>query len=166
MDEIARLAGIAKGTIYYHFKSKEELFMCLIDEGMDRLLNCIINSLRNKKTSHERLRTLLETQLEFYNNNHELTKLLLTESLGSEQRQYHLRNKIRSYLDLIDGVLREGSRQGDFSFIHPRETATAIFGALSILSLDRFYNLESSVDECKEEKLAILYATAHQLLLP
>ena len=30
MDDIAVSAGVAKGTLYYHFKSKEELFLSLI----------------------------------------------------------------------------------------------------------------------------------------
>lgn len=35
MDAIATDAGVAKGTLYYHFKSKEEIFKYIIQEGMN-----------------------------------------------------------------------------------------------------------------------------------
>ena len=35
MDDIAKEANVAKGTLYYHFKSKEEIFKFIIDGGMD-----------------------------------------------------------------------------------------------------------------------------------
>ena len=35
MDDIAKEANVAKGTLYYHFKSKEEIFKFIINGGMD-----------------------------------------------------------------------------------------------------------------------------------
>lgn len=37
VDEIADRCGLAKGTIYLYFKSKEELYMSVMAEGMQRL---------------------------------------------------------------------------------------------------------------------------------
>lgn len=38
MDDIAKKAKVAKGTLYYHFKSKEDLYVALLQEGIDNLL--------------------------------------------------------------------------------------------------------------------------------
>ena len=35
MDEVVARAGVAKGSLYYHFKSKEELFIFIIKEGIN-----------------------------------------------------------------------------------------------------------------------------------
>ena len=43
VEEITSIVGIAKGTLYYHFTSKEEIFNFLIEEGMNLLKNlCVI----------------------------------------------------------------------------------------------------------------------------
>ena len=41
IEEITATVGVAKGTLYYHFSSKEEIFNFLIEEGMKLLINSI-----------------------------------------------------------------------------------------------------------------------------
>ena len=41
IEEITAIVGVAKGTLYYHFSSKEEIFNFLIEEGMKLLINSI-----------------------------------------------------------------------------------------------------------------------------
>ena len=51
IEEITAVAGIAKGTFYYHFSSKEEVFNFLIDEGMKLLMNNIEIKINKAKNS-------------------------------------------------------------------------------------------------------------------
>ena len=41
IEEITAIVGVAKGTLYYHFKSKEEIFEFLVDEGVKLIINSI-----------------------------------------------------------------------------------------------------------------------------
>ena len=41
IEEITATVGVAKGTLYYHFSSKEEIFNFLVEEGMKLLKNSI-----------------------------------------------------------------------------------------------------------------------------
>ena len=41
IEEITATVGVAKGTLYYHFSSKEELFNFLIGEGVKLLQNSV-----------------------------------------------------------------------------------------------------------------------------
>ena len=41
VEEITATVGVAKGTLYYHFSSKEEIFQFLIEEGVKLLKNSI-----------------------------------------------------------------------------------------------------------------------------
>src|SRR2546422_266500 len=36
VDEVARRAGYSKGAVYWHFASKDELFLALLEERVDR----------------------------------------------------------------------------------------------------------------------------------
>ena len=44
IEEITATVGVAKGTLYYHFSSKEEIFQFLIEEGIKLLKNSINKS--------------------------------------------------------------------------------------------------------------------------
>ncbi len=56
MDEIADKAGVAKGTLYYHFNSKDDILIFLIDEGLSLLKNQILEKISHMKNSIEKLR--------------------------------------------------------------------------------------------------------------
>ena len=39
VEEITAVVGVAKGTLYYHFSNKEEIFNFLVEEGIKLLQN-------------------------------------------------------------------------------------------------------------------------------
>ena len=41
VDDITAIAGVAKGSLYYHFSKKEEIFDMLLEEGIELLRNSI-----------------------------------------------------------------------------------------------------------------------------
>ncbi len=43
MDDIASNAGLAKGTLYYHFTSKEEIFNFIVEEGIQILQDQVLD---------------------------------------------------------------------------------------------------------------------------
>ena len=58
IEEITAVVGVAKGTLYYHFSSKEEIFNFLVEEGMKLLKNSI--EIKNQKcyTTVEKLKAV------------------------------------------------------------------------------------------------------------
>ena len=59
IEEITSVVGVAKGTLYYHFSSKEEIFHFLVDEGMKLLLNSISIKTAQKTKSKEKTLQLM-----------------------------------------------------------------------------------------------------------
>jgi AcrR family transcriptional regulator len=151
MDDIARAAGVAKGTIYYHFKSKEELFVGLMNEGVQKLIDRARRYLNSHKSPTDQLLALVENQIHFYVQNGKLAKLLLNEAFGTKTRQVQFRRKIGEYLQLIEEVMIEGNRLGEFQIKHVPEAASAIFGAASVVVLQKLYSMEE-VDPARIER--------------
>ena len=50
VDDITAIAGVAKGSLYYHFSKKEDIFDMLLQEGLDLLRNSIELKTKNCKT--------------------------------------------------------------------------------------------------------------------
>jgi len=164
MDDIAQAAGVAKGTIYYHFKSKEELFSGLMNEGIEKLIDCGRRNIEMHESPLAQLKALTEAHLQFFVHNGKLAKLLLNEVFGTKERQQLFRMKIREYLQLIETVLRAGVEKGELDVPHPTEMASSIFGAASVMALQKIYSLEELREEEIERSVPVMLQTLHHLL--
>jgi AcrR family transcriptional regulator len=60
MDEIAARVGIAKGTVYLHFPSKEDLVVAIFQRDMERLLQLIKETISSSLTPREKAEIILE----------------------------------------------------------------------------------------------------------
>jgi AcrR family transcriptional regulator len=76
MDAIARRAGVAKGTIYLHFKDKEALYLALVEDGMDRLLAKIDASLAEVESAEGKIEVLVRESVVYFARNRYLFELV------------------------------------------------------------------------------------------
>src|SRR5260370_19576239 len=60
MDEIAARVGIAKGTVYLHFPSKEDLVVAIFQRDMEKLLQLIKTTISSSLTPREKAEIILE----------------------------------------------------------------------------------------------------------
>src|ERR1700680_4101376 len=54
MDEIAERAGVSKPVLYQHFPGKQELYLALLDESVDRLIEAVEAALRSNVDNRPR----------------------------------------------------------------------------------------------------------------
>ncbi|EKQ52432.1 MULTISPECIES: TetR/AcrR family transcriptional regulator [unclassified Clostridium] len=102
MDEIASNAGLAKGTLYYHFKSKEEIFNFIVEEGLQILLNQVVEVQNMNIGPIEKLIKISRIQLTFLYRYTDFFKVVMSQLWGTENRQNELRQKIRKYINEIE----------------------------------------------------------------
>lgn len=65
MEEIALASGVAKGTLYYHFNSKDELFTKLMKRSTHELIDQVKEKLKQSNDPIEKLNYLIEIQINF-----------------------------------------------------------------------------------------------------
>jgi TetR/AcrR family transcriptional regulator, fatty acid metabolism regulator protein len=135
--EIARAAGVADGTIYLYFKSKDDLLLRLFDEKMTELLEEARTGLAAEKTAPARLRRFIQLHLALVERNPDLASVLIVELRQSAQfLKAADRNKLAAYVDLIAEVVRAGQETGELlDIVSPATAKRAIFGALDELAL-------------------------------
>ncbi|SFS38017.1 TetR/AcrR family transcriptional regulator [Marininema halotolerans] len=139
MDDIAREAGVAKGTIYYHFTSKDELFTALMNHGLQKMKEYVRRRMDEVKQPTLKLRGLLEAEVSYLFQHGTFAKLLLAEVWSSNERQYEFRAHIHELESIIREVLEVGIQEGDFREINATETSIAIFGAMSVTVLQEVF---------------------------
>jgi len=79
MDVIAREADVAKGTLYYHFPTKLELFKSLVTEGMTMITDKIKNELNENTPVEIQLKKAIEANIDLYLEYGELAKIFFNE---------------------------------------------------------------------------------------
>ncbi|MCY6372703.1 TetR/AcrR family transcriptional regulator [Clostridium ganghwense] len=130
MDDIALKAGVAKGTLYYHFKSKEEIFKYIVREGMNEIKENIQEAVDREQDCILRLKTLCKVQIDLVCENRDFFKVIMSQLWGTELRQLELRKVVQDYILLLEGYLKVGIEKEVLEKGNPSLMAYTYFGAL------------------------------------
>ena len=144
MDDIAVNAGVAKGTLYYHFKSKEEIFNYIIAEGMNIIKDQIETATSNEDSYINKLRVLCKVQLSLVYQNKDFFKVVMSQLWGQELRQLQLRSVIRDYIKHIEDYLREAMSEGTVKKGNTSFMAYTFFGTLCSAAVYELINNEDN----------------------
>jgi AcrR family transcriptional regulator len=133
VDDIAQATGISKGGFYFHFPSKQDLFLTLLDEMGAMLVERIRAAAEQGTTVREKLEHALHKGLDMFSRYRGLAKFLLVESTVSGAAFEKHRNEIYVRLEGVLAELLEAAKEaGDIApDIDTRFIATIWVGAIS-----------------------------------
>ena len=127
VEEITSVVGVAKGTLYYHFSSKEEIFYFLIEEGMKLLQNSIVIKTSQKSDSIEKLKSVIMIQLKILNKYEDFITIILSQIWGNEPRNKRCKEYVKQYLSIIEKIVVEGISKGQIKKVNPETITLGIF---------------------------------------
>lgn len=107
IEEITSVVGVAKGTLYYHFSSKEEIFNFLIEEGMKLLQNSMTIKVENSTSLREKLKAILLIQIKVMVKYQDFMTIVLSEVLGNDSRNMTCRKYVFKYIDMVENIINE-----------------------------------------------------------
>lgn len=140
MDEIAAEAGVAKGTLYYHFKSKEEIFRYIVKEGMNFMKAQLTIATEHESEPVSRLKALCEVQLNLVSQNRDFFKVLMSQVWGQEDRQQELRGIMDDYIAFIETYLKEAVDKKIIKSGNTKFMAYNFFGTLCSTAIYELLN--------------------------
>lgn len=108
MDDVAAEAGLTKGAIYWHFASKSELFLALLEEGMGRQY-AQLPALVDSMTGMDRLAAILAESFVACKEQQDWPRLLLEFSVSA--RDTAVRERVRELYRLGDEIGSEATRK-------------------------------------------------------
>lgn len=135
IDDLAREAGVARRTVYLHFPTKEEIFLCSIDRVVDRLLARLREIATSGGPPADRLRRMLlervlyrfDSVSAYHGSLDELLSVLRPAYLRRRERYF------RAEADLLAGVLAEGVRAAELEAVDLARTSRALVTATNAL---------------------------------
>ena len=136
VSDIAREAGIASGTIYLYFKTKDEILVTLFREKMAGFVSALRKEISGEADAPAKLRRLVRLHFETLEARPDLAEVVQLE-LRQGQKFFRgaCAHEISTYFDLIGSVLEEGVAAGLFRPGLPVKVATKmLFGAMDQLT--------------------------------
>ena len=130
IEEITAVVGVAKGTLYYHFSSKEEIFTFLIEEGMKLLQNSIDIKTAKFPNYIDKIKAIVLIQIKIVFKYEDLIKILLSQFWGNETRNITCKKYILSYISKIEKIVKEGIEKGQIKNGNPQVIASEIYGLI------------------------------------
>ncbi|GIK66813.1 MAG: hypothetical protein BroJett018_46070 [Chloroflexota bacterium] len=157
MDEIVEESETSKGAIYFHFPSKERLFLALMDQFASLLERRIREAIEQEDEGMQRVRAALTACLDTFGKYRLPAKIMLVQAVGLgaifEKKRLevndHFANLIRTYLD-------EAIKVGDIAPVDTEIVSHAWMGAIYSVVIRWVYTGEPEPERILSTLLPLL----------
>jgi TetR/AcrR family fatty acid metabolism transcriptional regulator len=151
--DVARVAGIAAGTVYLYFQSKDDLLVSIFERSMNEVLAEARAAVADVAEPGERLRRIARLHLERLGRDKDLAVVFQVELRQSVKFMERFSETfLQDYFKLIRQAIADGQQGGGFRKDISATTATKIFfGALDEMATNwvlsrRKYDLRAEAD--------------------
>jgi AcrR family transcriptional regulator len=135
LDDIVREAHVGKGTVYAHFKDKDDLFFQVAMSGFEDLCDLLRRRVAGEATLSEQLRQVCEAISAFFTRRKPLFRMIQSEDArmsmchGSIREQW--KKKRRQLASVLGQVMQRGQDDGKLRYDMPAERmANLLLGLL------------------------------------
>jgi AcrR family transcriptional regulator len=133
VEEIAAQAELGKGTIYSYFKSKEQIYVAILENGLDLLKERMEKALADPTSAIDALHRMCDVFIKYHQEKKWFIESLF---LQVDQQQYFrlgelvegLKTKASVWLELVSQVLSWGIERGELKSVDVMKTAQIIIG--------------------------------------
>jgi len=151
--DVARAAGVAAGTVYLYFRSKDDVLVSIFERSMKEAIAAGRQSVEARDNPVDRLREIAHLHLGRLGRDRNLAVVFQVELRQSTKfMERFSATQLREYLGIIRGVIADGQKAGVLrADINPTLAAKLFFGALDEMATNwilsrRKYSLVSEAD--------------------
>ena len=140
VDEIARTAHKAKGSVYYYFKSKEELFLAVVTQEINLLKSGLTRVIVDSQDATNMIRNYLMNRMILMKDAVNYHESLKADFIGDFEFLNECRQDFTSFeIELMKAILDRGMRENKFQIKDTQATAQVIILAMKAIEIP-FYH--------------------------
>jgi AcrR family transcriptional regulator len=151
IGEIAREAGIAKGTIYLYFRSKEAIYWAALGAGMRELHTEATRQVAAATGTEGKIRAFAEAKLRYFHLNRDFLRVYHAEVGNALTRPTTANQQFtrihQEQVGLLASILRAAARRGEIRSVKAEMVAAAIFEITRGLVVHRLLTKPSASPE-------------------
>ena len=155
MDQIAGEVGVAKGTIYLYFKSKENLYLGILEHTFETIESILEREIAKEDPAPLKLKKILRLIFQFYFQNMDVLRILTRDETRLIREHFEFTEHWRHRrIKLYRKVLEKGIKEGSFRSANTELMALIIFGLVG--SVMFFYPTDKTAGEIAEEVFSMI----------
>lgn len=164
ISQIAKLAELGVGTIYFYYRSKEEIFAELQEEGLELLYTKIRQSHREDDPPAVKLKNTALALLQFSEGSkdyYDIINYFLTspEILLSQKLKIQVDRHGGKIISFVSRVIEAGIQTRDFTPVDPKRFTIMFWGALQ--GLIQYKKMKTTLLEGQDFKGLYCYSVEH-----
>lgn len=128
VEEITAIAGVAKGSLYYHFPKKEDIFDMLLEEGMKLLKNNIEIKTKDCTSALEKIKAVILVQIKVTVKFEDFLNVVFSQIWGEDSKNVKCKKAVFEYIKIIEKIIKEGIENGEFYEGDVEAIASGVFG--------------------------------------
>lgn len=145
VDMIAKNAGIGKGSIYYYFRSKDEITDAVIERCYSVAIKDYFENIKKCSSAMEKLKMLFRSILrEEFRDSGKNVLLSLHVQDDPALHSKMIMTAIKTVTPILTELLEEGAAEGSVQTDAPRESAEMIVAMLTFLLDNSFFPSDST----------------------
>jgi AcrR family transcriptional regulator len=131
IDDIARAAGVAKGTVYLYYRSKRDVYWESLQQGILELRDDTVRRMNAARTLEETVRAFVTSKLEYFEEHKDFFKIYQPEFRKALVQHTSFQKQLDgAYLEqvrLLELAIRRAARTGAIRSVRSRPVAFAVF---------------------------------------
>jgi AcrR family transcriptional regulator len=131
VDQIAQQAGLAKGTLYLYYKSKQELYWATLREGLKELGQELERKVGAARGPREKIHAYVSTKVSHVERHKEFVRIYYAEvgnaAVNAAVPLRDFKEYYQQQVSVLRSALREAAREGSIRKVREEAAAYAIF---------------------------------------
>ncbi|MGB3209151.1 MAG: TetR/AcrR family transcriptional regulator [Desulforhopalus sp.] len=148
IEQIAKTAGVGKGTVYGYFQTKKEIIKGFCEYELDKIHMKLVNGSNQDAPILEQMMTIYMTEFHHVTQNREFGRLYMRESVfpcdADVANNLEIDNK---YFQILFPILEKGQKRGELRKDVELLYITAHFYSLYIMIISAWYTNRISTEE-------------------
>jgi AcrR family transcriptional regulator len=126
MDEIAKEAGVAKGTVYLYFKSKKEIYRAVLDHDMRELKRGTLDRMAAALTLKDKIHAFALTRIQNAEEKKDFFRILDSETGAPNFTRSQYRGWLREPVQHLAEAIEKASAAGEIRPVNAEKAAWLI----------------------------------------
>jgi AcrR family transcriptional regulator len=130
VDDVASAAGLAKGTVYLYYRSKQDVYLAALKFGIGQMYSALVEEVNKAASTEAKLKSLIAAKLAYFDENRDFFKIYYSELGRIHTHPGGIDSEFKAlYIEqagLVESILKEGIRKKAIRSLRTEQTAFAI----------------------------------------